>query len=72
MEPMSTAAQATLSRGRQAGVMLLEAMIAILIFSVGILAIVGMQGTAIQNMSEAKYRHGRSLPLWGVRLLQSH
>ena len=43
-------------RGQQAGVMLLEALIAILIFSVGILAIVGMQATAIQDMGEAKYR----------------
>jgi type IV pilus assembly protein PilV len=36
--------------------MILEALIAILIFSVGILAIVGMQATAIQDMGEAKYR----------------
>jgi type IV pilus assembly protein PilV len=42
--------------GKQGGVMLLEALIAILIFSVGILAIVGMQATAIQDMGEAKYR----------------
>lgn len=44
------------ARGQQSGVMLLEALIAILIFSVGILAIVGMQATAIQDMGEAKYR----------------
>jgi len=36
--------------------MLLEALIAMLVFSVGILAIVGMQATAIQDQSEAKYR----------------
>jgi type IV pilus assembly protein PilV len=36
--------------------MLLEALVAILIFSVGILAIVGMQATAVQDMGEAKYR----------------
>jgi type IV pilus assembly protein PilV len=36
--------------------MLLEALIAILIFSIGILAIVGMQATAIQDLGEAKYR----------------
>jgi len=41
---------------KQAGVMLLEALIALLIFSVGILAIVGMQATAFQDMGEAKYR----------------
>ena len=41
---------------KQQGVMLLEALIAILIFSVGILAIVGMQATAMQDLGEAKYR----------------
>ena len=40
----------------QHGVMLLEALIAILIFSVGILAIVGMQASAMQDLGEAKYR----------------
>jgi type IV pilus assembly protein PilV len=44
------------TRGQQTGVMLLEALIAILIFSVGILAIVGMQATAVQDQGEAKYR----------------
>jgi type IV pilus assembly protein PilV len=44
------------ARSKQSGVMLLEALIAILIFSMGILAIVGMQATAIQDMGEAKYR----------------
>lgn len=41
---------------QQGGVMLLEALIALLIFSVGILAIVGMQASAFQDMGEAKYR----------------
>ncbi|MBM3396602.1 MAG: hypothetical protein FJY37_18635 [Betaproteobacteria bacterium] len=36
--------------------MLLEAMIAILIFSFGILAVVGMQARAMQDMGQAKYR----------------
>lgn len=45
----------TLAR-QQRGVMLLEALIAILIFSMGILAIVGMQAAAIRNTSDAKYR----------------
>ena len=40
----------------QRGSMLLEGLIAILIFSVGILAIVGMQATAIKNSTDAKYR----------------
>jgi type IV pilus assembly protein PilV len=40
----------------QAGIMLLESLIAILIFSFGILAVVGMQANAVQDMSQAKYR----------------
>jgi type IV pilus assembly protein PilV len=44
------------SGGRERGVMLIEALIAILIFSIGILAVVGMQGVAIKNVTESKYR----------------
>ena len=44
------------SPGRERGVMLIEALIAILIFSIGILAVVGMQGIAIKNVTESKYR----------------
>ena len=40
----------------EAGVMLIEALIGILIFSIGILALLGMQGTAIKNTTEARYR----------------
>lgn len=40
----------------QAGVMLIEALIGILIFSIGILALLGMQGTAIKNTTDARYR----------------
>lgn len=36
--------------------MLLEALIAILIFSMGILAIVGLQAASIKNSADAKYR----------------
>jgi type IV pilus assembly protein PilV len=43
-------------RGREEGVMLIEALIAILIFSIGILAVVGMQATAIKNATESKHR----------------
>lgn len=42
--------------GKQSGSVLLEALIAILIFSVGILALVGMQAAAIGNVADAKYR----------------
>ena len=44
------------SKNRQTGSMLLEALVALLIFSIGILALVGMQGAAIKNVSDAKYR----------------
>jgi type IV pilus assembly protein PilV len=40
----------------QRGVVLIEALVAILIFSVGILAIVGLQANMIKNTAEAKYR----------------
>jgi len=43
-------------RAREEGVMLIEALIAILIFSIGILAVVGMQATAIKNVTESKSR----------------
>jgi type IV pilus assembly protein PilV len=36
--------------------MLIEALIAILIFSIGILAVVGMQGMAIKSVTDSKYR----------------
>ncbi|PZP52468.1 MAG: hypothetical protein DI596_14025 [Azospira oryzae] len=48
--------RAHLDIDRQAGVFLLEALIAILIFSMGILALVGFQAAAISSVSEAKYR----------------
>jgi type IV pilus assembly protein PilV len=41
---------------RQQGVMLLEALIGILIFSIGILAMLGMQATAMRATMDAKYR----------------
>ncbi len=45
----------------QGGSMLLEAFIAILIFSMGILAIVGMQASAIKHSADAKYRSEASM-----------
>ncbi len=41
---------------QQSGSVLLEALIAILIFSIGILALVGMQVVAINDVSDTKYR----------------
>jgi type IV pilus assembly protein PilV len=49
------------SPDKQGGVMLLEALIAILIFSLGILAIVGLQAAAIRNSGDAKFRADASL-----------
>src|SRR3954469_6168427 len=40
----------------QSGVMLIEALIGILIFSIGILALLGMQGAAMKNTTDARYR----------------
>jgi type IV pilus assembly protein PilV len=46
---------------QQSGSTLLEALIAILIFSLGILAIVGMQAASISASTEAKYRSDANL-----------
>ncbi len=43
-------------KAAQEGVMLIEAMVAILIFSIGVLAIVGLQATMIKNTADSKYR----------------
>jgi type IV pilus assembly protein PilV len=43
-------------KSAQQGIVLLEALIAILLFSMGILALVGLQGAMIKNTSDAKYR----------------
>lgn len=40
----------------QQGVVLLEALIAILIFSMGVLALVGLQAAMIKNTSDSKFR----------------
>lgn len=46
---------------KQGGMMLLEGLIAILVFSLGILALVGMQAVAVNQVSDAKYRSDASL-----------
>jgi len=40
----------------QQGVVLLEALIAVLLFSMGVLALVGLQAAMIKNTSDSKYR----------------
>lgn len=46
---------------KQRGSVILESLIAMLIFSMGILAIVGLQGASIRNVAGAKYRTDASL-----------
>ena len=48
-------------RQAQSGVMLLEALIAILIFSLGILTLIALQATSIKLTSDAKYRTDATL-----------
>ena len=50
-----------LSVNKQAGVLLLEALIAILLFSIGILAVVGLQANAIKNVAQSQYRSEAAL-----------
>lgn len=45
----------------QRGMMLLEGLIAILIFSLGVLAMIGMQAVSVSQTSQAKYRVDASL-----------
>lgn len=51
----------TRNLSKQQGAMLLEALISILIFSIGILALVGLQATSISISSDAKYRANAGL-----------
>ena len=53
---MTRAGRRLPAQGSERGVMLIEALVAILIFSIGILAVVGMQAVAIKDVSGAKYR----------------
>lgn len=43
-------------KAAQQGVVLLEALVAILLFSMGVLAVVGLQAAMIKNTSESKFR----------------
>ncbi|MBI1887896.1 MAG: hypothetical protein HYS19_05925 [Nitrosomonadales bacterium] len=46
---------------KQHGSVVLEALISILLFSIGILAIIGLQAASIKNVAAAKYRIDASL-----------
>jgi type IV pilus assembly protein PilV len=59
---------------KQRGAALLEALIGILLFSIGILGLVAMQAVAIKQMADAKYRSDASFlanriigQMWGNR-----
>lgn len=41
---------------REGGMVMIEALVAILIFSIGILGIIGLQAMAVQQSSDARYR----------------
>jgi len=45
----------------QSGIVLLEALLAILVFSLGVLALVGLQATAIKQSTDARYRSEAAL-----------
>lgn len=49
------------SRRPQSGVMLLEVLIALLIFALGVLGLVGLQANAIKQSGQAKYRTDATL-----------
>lgn len=53
---LNNSTQLTSRPGSQRGSFLIEALIGILIFSLGILALVGMQAAAISAQSDARYR----------------
>lgn len=44
------------SQRTQSGSIMIEALVSVLIFSMGILALVGLQGAMVKNSSDAKYR----------------
>jgi len=48
--------KAKVGRRRQRGILLIEAMIAVFLFSVGVLALVGLQASMTRNVTEAKLR----------------
>ena len=43
-------------RSGQKGVVLIETMVAVLIFSIGVLGIVGLQAAMVKNTADAKFR----------------
>jgi type IV pilus assembly protein PilV len=58
---MKPASVSVLRTARQSGVVLLEALLAILVFSIGILALAGLEANALKQVSNGKYRSDASL-----------
>lgn len=58
---MSNALPAPSSPSRQSGVMLLEVLIAVLIFSVGVLSIVQLHAVSVKQSTDAEFRTTASL-----------
>ncbi len=61
------------SRNSQRGAVLLDGLIAILVFSVGILGMIALQGTAVKLTTDSKYRTDAAMladqaiaQMWGV------
>lgn len=47
-------------QSKQQGVMLIEALISVLIFSIGVLALIGLQAVALREISESRFRSDAS------------
>ena len=69
---MTRSARRQGSAAGQGGAALLEALVAVLIFSIGILAVIGMQAMSVRTVTDAKYRADASFlanqalgRLWG-------
>jgi type IV pilus assembly protein PilV len=60
MSKPRTLGSARTQKGNQHGIALLEALISILLFSMGVLALVGLQSTMIKNTSDSQYRSDAS------------
>lgn len=56
MKKLAKRNQQVLKKNAQSGAILLEALIAIVVFSMGILAVAGLQATMIRNTTDANYR----------------
>jgi len=55
-QKITSAKFAPKGKSLQQGVVLLESLVAILLFSMGVLALVGLQGAMVKNTSDSKYR----------------